>query len=128
MAYRSPYTGTQVTTAIKYMLHPQIGVVLTFDSSSEFPDLSNDLENLTGKEKAYYTEREDASGNVVSPEFYKRAVYVDSSDNIMYRWSFITQEAWLEDHDDLSTYPESGWTFVPISGKGGGDLYWNPIA
>lgn len=127
MAYRSPFTGTQVTDAVKFMSHPQIGVVLTFDSSASFPDLSNNLANLSGKEKAYYRDKTDDKGNPVSPEFYKRVVYVDSSDNIMYRWRHVTQEEWLEDHDDLSNYPSDGWTYIPISGNGGGAIYWNEI-
>lgn len=126
MAYRSPFTGTQVTDAVKFMSHPQIGVVLTFDSSVSFPDLSNNLANLSPKEKAYFRDKTDEQGNAIEPEFYKRALYVDSSDNIMYRWRYSSQETWLESHDDLSEYPEDGYSYIPISGSGG-DLFWNEL-
>lgn len=127
MAYRSPFTGTQVTDAVKFMSHPQIGVILTFDSSASFPDLTDNLSHLSGKEKAYYRDKTDEQGNPVHPEFYKRVVYVDSSDNIMYRWRYMSQEEWLDSHDDLTEYPADGYAFFPISGAGGGDLYWNDL-
>ena len=125
MSYRSGYTGPQVNTAVKYMNHPNVGTVLTFDTSAHFPPKTGGDDALDG---AYFRNIKtgslyDENGVLISTKF----VFVDSSENKMYRWKYLTQEEWLETHDNLDDYPADGYAYVLCSGGGGGEVVWTPL-
>ena len=112
MSYRSGYTGPQVSKAVKYMTHPNVGTVLTFDTSANFPPKTGGDDALDGP---YF------GGNA------EKFLFVDAANNMMYRWRHLTQEQWLETHDNLDDYPEDGYSYVLCSGAGSGDLVWTPL-
>lgn len=112
MSYKSGYTGPQVSKAVKYMTHPNVGTVLTFDASANFPP-------RTGGD--YALDSSYFGGNA------ERFLFVDSSNNMVYRWQYLSQEQWLETHDNLDEYPADGYSYVPCSGGGSGDLVWTPL-
>ena len=112
MSYRSSYTGPQVSKAVKYMTHPNVGTVLTFDTSANFPPKTGGEDALDGP---YF------GGNA------EKFIFVDAAENLMYRWRYLTQEQWLETHDNLDDYPSDGYSYVLCSGGGSGDLVWTPL-
>lgn len=125
MSYRSSYTGPQVSTAVKYMTHSNVGTVLTFDSSANFPAADGGDDSLKGP---YFRNSKtgtlyDDNGMLIATKF----LFVDALSNIMYRWRYLTQEEWLESHDNLDDYPADGYSYVPCSGAGSGDLVWEPL-
>lgn len=125
MSYRSSYTGPQVSTAVKYMTHSNVGTVLTFDSSINFPAPDGGDDSLKGP---YFRNSKtgtlyDDNGMLIASKF----LFVDSLTNIMYRWRYLSQEEWLETHDNLDDYPSDGYSYVPCSGAGSGDLVWTPL-
>ena len=123
MSYRSSYTGPQVSTAVKYMTHTNVGTVLTFDSSVDFPP----KKGKDSLEDTYFRSPSgslyDENGVLISTKF----IFVDSSENKLYRWRYLTQEQWLEIYDSLDNYPADGYSYVLCSGAGTGDAVWEQL-
>lgn len=108
MAFLSKLYGQQVNKSAQLAAHRGIGSLLTFDSSADFPQPA---ELCTNKALCGIL----GEGENAIQEYFNyadtstRNLYVDSSDNIVYRWKHYTLEEWKEAHweqDENEEYVE----------------------
>lgn len=103
MAYRSIFTGDQVSEVISRMLIDNTGIILNYDSSILFPT-ENQLNNEMFKDTSTLN------------------LFIDTSANIIYKWKWVIT---TEDDED---YPYVGYKYVPIAGGGSANnIYWEDI-